>query len=188
MNDFPVAPPQDRILRQLNEQRLTGQFCDVRIRLNNPDFQVWAHFCVIAPQSDFVGSKYFQQQDMQFSIHNPLTIRVCRFECEECLCDVLAYMYGEDVTILGAEHEQHIRHLGKLLSIQELTKLLNRAAVTAAADEPSVVVGPADVTDDIILQVEDCGRPLDGSGSGSETIVQQRRSGFQYKCINNLKN
>lgn len=171
MNDFPVNPPQNRILRQLNEQRLTGQFCDVRIRLNNPDFQVWAHFCVIAPQSDFVGNKYFQQQDMQFSIHNPLTIRVCRFECEECLCDVLAYMYGEDVTILGAEHEQHIRHLGKLLSIQELTNMLNRT-VNIGCEESAAI----ETTDDIILQVEDC-----GSVANFGNVVQQRGSGFQYK-------
>lgn len=168
MNEFEA--PQNRILKILNEQRQTGQFCDVIIQLNN-DFKVWAHFCVIAPQSDFIGNKYFVQEDMQFSIHNPMIIEVCAFACEECLRDVLDFMYCEDVTIFGAEHEDHVRHLGKLLSIQELNKVLNRDADIAT--EPTMfAVAPADIGADkpnIILQVE------------GKQITKHRGSGFQYK-------
>lgn len=166
MNEFHA--PQNKILKILNEQRKTGHFCDVIIKLSN-DFQMFAHFCVIAPQSDFVGNKYFVQADMQFSIHNPLQIEVCNFDCEECLCDVLAFMYCEDVTIFGAEHEEHCKHLGKMLSIQELVKVLHRDGVPAC-DNLNVSEEPvAGIKPDIILQVE------------GKQIVKQRGSGFQYK-------
>lgn len=165
MYELEFHAPQNKILKILNEQRKIGNFCDVIIKLSN-DFQMFAHFCVIAPQSDFVGNKYFVQEDMQFSIHNPLQIEVCNFDCEECLSDVLAFMYCEDVTILGSEHEEHCKHLGKMLSIQELVKVLNRGGTIGDTpiEEPI-----ADDKPDIILQIE------------GKQSVKQRGTGFQYK-------
>ena len=109
---------ENKIIKYLNDQRKTGQFCDIIIKLSN-NFQVYGHFCVLAPQSDFVGNKYFTQETLQFSIHNPLKIEICNFDCDECLCDIVDFMYSENITIFG-EHENHIKHLSKLLSVNDL--------------------------------------------------------------------
>lgn len=130
-------PPPNKVLRKLNDQRKTGQFCDITIKLNN-DFQVWAHFCVLAPQSDFVGDKYFLQKDMQFSIHNPLKIEIFNFECEECLCDLMDLVYcSEEVAIFG-EHVEHMKNLTKMLSIHDQNILKGAVAMaTTVLDESS---------------------------------------------------
>lgn len=99
-----------------------------------------------------------------------MIIEVCTFECEECLHDVLDFMYCEDVTIFGADHEDHVRHLGKLLCIQELNKVLNRDADIVTESTRSATAPTDNGVDkpDIILQVE-----------GKQ--ITKHRSSFQYK-------
>lgn len=123
-----------KILKLLNEQRKIGQYCDVTIKLNN-NIQQWAHFCIIAPQSDFIGNKYFQQEKMQFSIHNPLEIEICNFNCEECLNDVIDYLYCNDVTIFD-EHAEHIDHLCKILCIPNILKCSTTKDVDNLLEQP----------------------------------------------------
>lgn len=152
LSDYETS--DNKILNILNEQRRTGQFCDVIIKLNT-GFSMPCHFCVIASQSLFVGNKYFLQKDMQFSIHNPLTIEIYDFECEECLSYIIDFMYcSQDVTILG-DHYEHIKLLIKILRIDNALELKQFFAVESDAVN----------TEDIILK------------------VKQRRinHGFQYK-------
>lgn len=78
---------------------------------------------VIAPQSGFVGNKYFIQEAMQFSIHNPLIIEIINFECKECLCYILDYFYSNADLEFMEEHEEHVKHLVKLLGVPELASL-----------------------------------------------------------------
>lgn len=138
--DQQKPPPINNVLRILNDQRKTGQFCDITIKLSN-DFQIWAHFCVLAPQSDFIGDKYFLQKDMQFSIHNPLKIEIFNFNCEECLSDLLDLVYCEEVAIFG-EHLEHMKNLTKMLSIHD-TNILKSAIsqpATIVSDDVSAIL------------------------------------------------
>lgn len=116
--------------RILNEQRRTGHLCDVIIRLAN-GVQISGHFSVLAAQSDFVGSKYFLQKDLQFSIHYPLTIEVQQFECAECLGKTIDFMYSDvddEVAIFeDDDHASHIQHLARLLSINSLMEKQRKA-------------------------------------------------------------
>lgn len=153
LSDFETSG--NKILNILNEQRRTGQFCDVIFKLNT-GFSIPCHFCVIAPQSLFVGNKYFLQKDMQFSIHNPLTIEICDFECEECLSYIIDFMYcSQDVTLLG-DHYEHIKLLIKILRIDNALELKQLFAVQSEA---------VNTPEEIVMK------------------VKQRRNnnGFQYK-------
>lgn len=132
----PKALP-NKVLRILNDQRKTGQFCDITIKLSN-DFQVWAHFCVLAPQSDFVGDKYFLQKDMQFSIHNPLKIEIFNYECEECLCDLMDLVYCNEEVVIFGEHEEHMKTLTKMLSIDDPNMLKGAVAMVTTVSSESV--------------------------------------------------
>lgn len=154
LSDYETSA--NKILNILNEQRRTGQFCDVIIKLNT-GFSMPCHFCVIASQSLFVGNKYFLQKDMQFSIHNPLTIEIYNFECEECLSYIIDFMYcSQDVTIYG-DHSEHIKLLIKILRIDNAQELKQLFSVESEAVNAK----------DIIFKVEN----------------KQRRinHGFQYK-------
>ncbi len=154
LSDF--ESPDNKILNILNEQRRTGQFCDVIIKLNT-GFSMPCHFCVIASQSLFVGNKYFLQKDMQFSIHNPLTIEIYDFECEECLSYIIDFMYcSQDMQPILGDHYEHIKLLIKILRIDNALELKQFFADV----QPETVN-----TEDIILK------------------VKQRRinHGFQYK-------
>lgn len=119
--------------RILNEQRRTGQLCDVIIRLAN-GVQISGHFSVLAAQSDFVGSKYCLQKDLQFSIHYPLTIEVQQFECAECLGKTIDFMYSDDDDEVAIseddEHASHVQHLARLLSITALMEKQREADVS----------------------------------------------------------
>lgn len=125
-----------RLQRILTEQRRSGQFCDVILKLPNGRRE-WAHYCVLAAQSDFLGSTYFRQADMHFSMHRPMTIEVHDFDCGECLKRAIDSMYSDeddddgvgeevadDAEWNSAEHGSHIQHLGRLLRVEPLTKAM----------------------------------------------------------------
>lgn len=65
------------------------------------------------------------QETMQFSIHNPLIIEIINFDCKECLGFILDYLYSHRMVKYGEEHEEHLKHLTKLLIIQELDEIFN---------------------------------------------------------------
>lgn len=155
MSNFQTT--DDKILNILNEQRRTGQFCDVIIKLNS-GYSVPCHFCIIASQSLFVGNKYFLQKDLQFSIHNPLKIEICNFDCEDCLGYVIDFMYcSQDFTFIG-DHSEHIKLLIKILRIDDVPDLKQKFLEEEHVDTEGK---------DIIFKVEN----------------KQRRinHGFQYK-------
>ncbi|XP_059618634.1 zinc finger protein 771 [Phlebotomus argentipes] len=113
--------PENRVSSLLNKQRKSGRYCDVIVKLNS-EFQLCAHFCVLADQSNFVGNKYFTEE-AQFSTKNPLTIEIMNFSCQDCLCDMLDYLYANDI-VVSAEHRTHLKGLSKILQVQELYNLL----------------------------------------------------------------
>lgn len=114
-----------KVIQILNDQRRSGEFCDVIIKLVS-GAREWAHYCVLAAQSNFVGNQYFRQSDLQFSMHHPITITVNDFDCGECLKRAIDYMYSDDdVFWMASEmncrddhHGPHMQRLGRLLSIE----------------------------------------------------------------------
>lgn len=113
--------PENRVSCLLNKQRKSGRFCDVIVKLNS-EFQLCAHFCVLADQSNFIGNKYFTEE-AHFSTKNPLTIEIMNFSCQDCLCDMLDYLYANDI-VVSAEHRAHLKGLSKILQVHELYNLL----------------------------------------------------------------
>lgn len=114
---------ENKLFNILNEQRKSGQFCDVIIKINS-DIEMWAHFCVIASQSTFVGNKYFvKQNSMQFSVFNPLKIEILKFECQQCLSSLLDFIYTKKI-VVEKDHEEHIKLLSKIMELHDLQELL----------------------------------------------------------------
>ena len=64
---------------------------------------------------------------MQFSIHNPLIIEIINFECKECLCYILDYFYSNGDLEFLEEHEEHVKHLVKLLVVPELASIFKES-------------------------------------------------------------
>lgn len=104
---------------------------------------------VIAPQSGFVGNKYFVQETMQFSIHNPLIIEIINFDCSECLSLILDFMYTHEMFKCSEEHVEHIKHLVKLLSVSGLDTCSDVAAASVAMVEK--IRDDCSLTDDAIV-------------------------------------
>lgn len=114
-------PLHSKVTNYLNDQRRQGQFCDLILELENGE-SIYGHFCVVAAQSRFIGGSHFQQKTLQFSIHNPLKVKIKNFQCTECLHTIGDFFYEDMVTIIK-EHETHFKHLAKILAVSELMKI-----------------------------------------------------------------
>lgn len=117
---------ENKVLKNLNDQRINGEFCDVIFKLKNYEYKVYGHFCVIAPQSTFVGGKYFVNSatNVRFSMYHPLIIEIFDFTCNECLQMMFDYMYSKDI-IIPKEHEAHFLLLSKILEVPGLINILS---------------------------------------------------------------
>ncbi|KAH8377451.1 hypothetical protein KR093_005588 [Drosophila rubida] len=115
-------PLHSKVSNYLNNQRRTGQFCDLLLELDSDDANSTCsvHFCVVAAQSQLIGLK--QQKQQQFSIHNPLKVTIRNFNCTICLHTIVDFFY-EDIVSVSKEHESHFRELAKILSVTELLNL-----------------------------------------------------------------
>lgn len=115
-------PLHSKVSNYLNNQRRTGQFCDLLLELDSDDAPCTCsvHFCVVAAQSQLIGLK--QQKQQQFSIHNPLKVTIRNFNCTLCLHTIVDFFY-EDIVSVSKEHESHFRELAKILSVTELLNL-----------------------------------------------------------------
>lgn len=115
-------PLHSKVSNYLNNQRRTGQFCDLLLELDSDDAPCTCsvHFCVVAAQSQLIGLK--QQKQQQFSIHNPLKVTIRNFNCTVCLHTIVDFFY-EDIVSVSKEHESHFRELAKILSVTELLNL-----------------------------------------------------------------
>ncbi|XP_017839198.2 zinc finger protein OZF [Drosophila busckii] len=115
-------PLHSKVSNYLNNQRRTGQFCDLLLELESDDAPCTCsvHYCVVAAQSQLIGIK--QQKQQQFSIHNPLKIKITNFSCNVCLQTIVDFFY-EDIVSVSKEHEQHFRELAKILAVTELLNL-----------------------------------------------------------------
>lgn len=135
----------NKILNYLNEQRKNGKFCDVIIKLENT-FAIYAHFCIIAPQSTFIGGEHFLQDSWNFSIQNPLTIEIKNFECSECLEVMFDFFYSNDISI-SLEHQMHMKVLGNKLGAVDILQILKDSN-----DEIEETVNREDKVDETILR------------------------------------
>ncbi|XP_055681264.1 zinc finger protein 501 [Lutzomyia longipalpis] len=142
--------PENRVSSVLNKQRKSGRFCDVIVKLNS-QFQLWGHFSVLADQSNFIGSKYFTNE-AQFSIKNPITIEIMNFSCQNCLCDMLDYLYANDI-VVSAEHRTHLKALSKILQVQELYELLGEDETEVPELEYEQVPDEDDVQTNSIIKM-----------------------------------
>ncbi|XP_055838246.1 gastrula zinc finger protein XlCGF26.1 [Episyrphus balteatus] len=112
---------ESKVSKYLDDQRKTGTFCDLKIELQS-GISAWGHFCVIGAQSEFIGGRHFLQKSLQFSIHNPLKIKIHNFSCTECLQTIIDFFY-QDVVSINQDHEDHFKKLAKILSVKELLKV-----------------------------------------------------------------
>lgn len=122
MQSIPTLhqPLHSKVSNYLNNQRRTGQFCDLLLELDSDDsLSLSVHFCVLAAQSQFINSNQKQQQ---FSIHNPLKITIRNFSCTQCLHTIVDFFY-EDLVSVSKEHELHFRELAQILAVTELLNL-----------------------------------------------------------------
>uniref|UniRef100_W8BMM1 Uncharacterized protein n=1 Tax=Ceratitis capitata TaxID=7213 RepID=W8BMM1_CERCA len=70
-------PLHSKVSNYLNNQRSSGQYCDLIIELESDvagddSIAEYGHFCVVGAQSRFIGGPQFLQKSFQFSIQNPL--------------------------------------------------------------------------------------------------------------------
>ncbi|XP_036222740.2 zinc finger protein 729 isoform X2 [Bactrocera oleae] len=120
-------PLHSKVSNYLNNQRRSGQYCDLIIELEldvagddaNAEF---GHFCVVGAQSRFIGGPQFIQKSLQFSIHNPLKVTINNFSCTQCLHTMMDFFY-EDIISISKEHEPHFKQLAKILAVTELMNL-----------------------------------------------------------------
>ncbi|XP_068150924.1 gastrula zinc finger protein XlCGF26.1 [Drosophila tropicalis] len=113
-------PLHSKVSNYLNNQRRTGQFCDLLLELDSDEsLAAAAHFCVVAAQSQLIG---VNQKQQQFSIHNPLKVTIRNFHCTQCLQTIVDFFY-EDIVSVSKEHESHFRELAKILAVTELMNL-----------------------------------------------------------------
>ncbi|SPP81437.1 gastrula zinc finger protein XlCGF58.1 [Drosophila guanche] len=114
-------PLHSKVSNYLNNQRRTGEFCDLLLELDSADdaLSLSVHFCVLAAQSQLIATNQKQQQ---FSIHNPLKITIRNFACTQCLHTIVDFFY-EDIVSVSKDHEQHFRELAKILAVTELLNL-----------------------------------------------------------------
>ncbi|XP_067626017.1 zinc finger protein 85 [Eurosta solidaginis] len=137
-------PLHSKVTNYLNNQRQTGQFCDLIIELEgdnevNDGNTAFGHFCVVGAQSRFVGGPQFIQKSLQFSIHNRLKVTLNNFTCTQCLHTMMEFFY-EDVVSIAKEHEPHFKQLAKILAVTELMKLFGMPEeVTATMDATGMV-------------------------------------------------
>lgn len=142
-------PLHSKVSNYLNNQRRTGQFCDLQLELDSDDASCTCsvHFCVVAAQSKLIGLN--QQKQQQFSIQNPLKVTIRNFNCTVCLHTIVDFFY-EDIVSVTKEHEAHFRELAKILSV---TELLNLYEIEQSSDdnvgvEPTAAK-PGDVEDTV---------------------------------------
>ncbi|XP_017049092.1 zinc finger protein OZF [Drosophila ficusphila] len=113
-------PLHSKVSNYLNNQRRTGQFCDLLLELDSDDsLSLSVHFCVLAAQSQLINTNQKQQQ---FSIHNPLKITIRNFSCTQCLHTIVDFFY-EDIVSVSKDHEPHFRELAQILAVTELLNL-----------------------------------------------------------------
>lgn len=115
-------PLHSKVSNYLNNQRRNGQFCDLKIELENGESFAWGHFCVVGAQSEYIGGSQFLQKSLQFSIHNPLKVTIKNFTCSQCLDTILDFFY-EDMVSIATEHAEHFKNLAKILAVTEIMKL-----------------------------------------------------------------
>lgn len=136
-----IFTTENKLFNILNEQRKSGQFCDVIIKINS-EIEMWAHFCVIAAQSTFVGNKYFvQQSSMQFSVFNPLKIEILNFECQQCLSLLLDFIYTKEI-VVEKDHEEHIKLLSRIMELNDLQDVLFTEEVPVVQEVVAQTVKP----------------------------------------------
>ncbi|XP_037957212.1 zinc finger protein 724 [Teleopsis dalmanni] len=115
-------PLHSKVSNYLNDQRRTGQYCDLIIALSDTEHFVFAHYCVVGAQSRYVGGPHLIQKLLQFSIHNPLKIIINDFKCAQCLQTMVDFFY-EDIVSIATEHEMHFKTLANRLEVTELLSL-----------------------------------------------------------------
>lgn len=173
------------------DQRRQGQFCDLILELESGD-SIYGHFCVVAAQSRFIGGSHFQQKTLQFSIHNPLKVKIKNFQCTECLQTIGDFFYEDMVTIIK-EHETHFKQLAKILVVGELMKIFQIPEETHEIIE--ITKGDINGIADDLIKVEDeqvikQEGVINGEGNytyktKNENIFDEKKTYFKVKILIN---
>ncbi|KAH8333686.1 hypothetical protein KR059_002368 [Drosophila kikkawai] len=161
-------PLHSKVSNYLNNQRRTGQFCDLLLELDSDDalsLSLSVHFCVLAAQSQLINTNQKQQQ---FSIHNPLKITIRNFSCSQCLHTIVDFFY-EDIVSVSKEHEPHFRELAQILAVTELLNLYQMQPL-GEVKEASEIIALGD--DELNLE-----NPV----KKSEDVFENQQSYFKLK-------
>nr|XP_036222740.1 zinc finger protein 723 isoform X2 [Bactrocera oleae] len=154
-------PLHSKVSNYLNNQRRSGQYCDLIIELEldvagddaNAEF---GHFCVVGAQSRFIGGPQFIQKSLQFSIHNPLKVTINNFSCTQCLHTMMDFFY-EDIISISKEHEPHFKQLAKILAVTELMNLFelpDELVPTVTGNNQAVIAQACETHNDTEVDVK----------------------------------
>ncbi|XP_053959819.1 zinc finger and BTB domain-containing protein 24 [Anastrepha ludens] len=188
-------PLHSKVSNYLNNQRRSGQYCDLIIELEldtatDDGIAEFGHFCVVGAQSRFIGGPQFIQKSLQFSIHNPLKVTINNFSCTRCLHTMMEFFY-EDVVSIAKEHEPHFKQLAKILAVTELMKLFEMPEdpiTTADASGEKILKQECDHSTDLVVDVDvdnSTVRPAAGMEGdinlGNKDIFNDQRNFFKLR-------
>lgn len=192
-------PLHSKVSNYLNNQRRSGQYCDLVIELEadtagDDSIAQFGHFCVVGAQSRFIGGPQFIQKSLHFSIHNPLKVTINNFSCTQCLHTMMEFFY-EDVVSIAKEHEPHFKQLARILAVTELMNLFElteELVPTANASREKILkqesVRIADP--DAVIEVDNATvRSVEKEGDinlGNKDIFNDQRNFFRVSVVLNL--
>lgn len=116
-------PGGDMIISNLRKQRITGQFCDVRLTIGKQHTSI--HSAVVCPISLFLGSVYIESRKHSelnnFDKSFPSFVRIdmegiVSFDCFTCLDKLMDFIYGSTVDI-DQNHHSHFQSYYSSLNI-----------------------------------------------------------------------
>ncbi|XP_077296634.1 uncharacterized protein LOC143918568 [Arctopsyche grandis] len=126
-------PVESLLASVLREQRISGQFCSVRLLVGKRT--TWAHAALLCPLSTYVNTYYNSHKHnkighstkFETSMKIKLTGKVSH-DCFECLETLLDLIYGRKTTV-DKNHSSHVISYCNLLNLSETFSGLIHSAV-----------------------------------------------------------
>lgn len=117
----------DLVLNNLQVQRKTGKYCDVRLTVGKR--YIWTHSSVMCSLSPFINRECCYARKIpaignykQFSYNAPLTIKLYKrdiFDCFKCLQMLADVIYGQKIEF-DPVHSTHLYTLCKMLNLPDV--------------------------------------------------------------------
>lgn len=184
----------DLILNNLNSQRKSGKFCDVRLSVGK--HYTWIHSSIMCSLSPFISKECCNANKTpqigcykRFSFNSPLTIKLYKkdtFDCFKCLQMLTDIIYGQKIDF-DPLHTSHLYNLCNILNLSDvLMKLIyNRIQINK---EPNDSLEPPNkpsekIVKDIELDVSDSPEKTEGPNNTKRKVRSMR----SRLSVSNLK-